>query len=846
MSIQLTDKAKEIIALSRQEAIKANCSSIRPLHILLGILQYESCLAYKILTALEVPIAHLRIALEKTEHATHEEEPTMIKQKEPIQANSITLDPSVSVLLKLTQQYAKVLQSKAIGTEHMLLATLKNMDTNLLEVLESFGVTYEKIEKIIIHRLGEYYVIDNQNRNMPIARSEDATNETAGDPPNKHTTMLDHDQSLATPILNSCGKDLSKLAAEGKLVPVIGRKKEIERVMQILIRCKKNNALLIGEPGVGKTAIAEGLALAIMQGKVAKPLLDKRVISLDIATLIAGTKYRGQFEERMKGLIQELTQSNQFILFIDEIHTIVGAGSASGSLDVANILKPALARGEIQCIGATTLSEYKQHIEKDGALTRRFQTVQIEQTTIKETVAILHALQPGYETYHAVSYTPEVLEACANFSAAYISNRLLPDKAIDIMDEVGARVKMHHWQVPIKITKLAETIESIKVKKNHAVQSQLYEEAAQLRDQEKKLYEKLAIEKTKLEQKVSKKRYPVSCLDVAAVVAETTGIPIERIMHQSNDLLLHLSKHLKAEIIGQDNAIEKVSKSLQRAQIGLQDSNRPLGVFMFLGPTGVGKTALAKTLARQFFNNPSALIRLDMSEYMEKFTVSRLIGAPPGYVGYEEGGQLTEKIRNHPYSVILLDEIEKAHSDVYNILLQMMDEGILTDGLGRKIDCRHAIIIMTSNVGAKELDNIAIGFQGNEKPNHQEVLREKVQKALQSTFSPEFINRLDDVIVFHSLTPKDIDKIVKNQLVALKNRVKNLGYHLIIKKNAIDFLGKKGYDAKYGIRPLKRVLQNYVEDAVTQQIIQGKILPGETLVIDKVKEADHLRLTKKK
>ncbi|ACE05875.1 hypothetical protein Aasi_0465 [Candidatus Amoebophilus asiaticus 5a2] len=829
MPINLTHKAKEIIALSRKEALKLHSNSIRPLHILLGILQYESCLAYKILFALGIPMEELRIALEKSEQQEHEED--MIDNG---QVNGIKLTHEIESLLKLTQQYAKALKSEAIGTEHILLAALKNADVHTKYILDQFNVTYEAIERVIVHRLGQYYIVAQE-----MEESRDDASENMDDSEDSTTSKHKDIEKTRTPILDNFSRDLSKLAEEGKLDPIIGRKKEIERVAQILSRRRKNNALLIGEPGVGKTAIAEGLALQIMQGKVAKPLLGKRVVSLDVAALVAGTKYRGQFEERIKAIMNELVKSKQVILFIDELHTIVGAGSAAGSLDAANILKPALARGDIQCIGATTLSEYRQYIEKDGALTRRFQSVRVEPTTIVESIEILNNLKDTYEEYHSVTYTPEVIKACVDLADRYISNRLLPDKAIDVMDEVGASVHMHNIQVPSKIAKLADNIELIKANKNKAVRNQKYEEAAQLRDQEKKLYEKFELEKTKWEQELKSKRYPITTDDVAAVIASTTGIPLERIAHQKDIHISTLKQQLQARIVGQDVAIDKVVKTIQRTHIGLQDPNKPLGTFMFLGPTGVGKTELAKALAATLFTNKEALIRIDMSEYMEKFNVSRLIGAPPGYVGYEEGGQLTEKIRKNPYSVVLLDEIEKAHPDIYNVLLQMMDDGVLTDGLGRRIDCRHAIIIMTSNVGARDLQNAGIGFQGTGE-NTEEIMKEKVEKALQRTFSPEFINRLDDIVIFRPLTPTDIVQIVDIQLQELVKRATKLGYQLEIKPSAKAFLGKQGYDVKYGIRPLKRTIQQYVEDPITEQVLQGNARAGSTIVIEHKKDGDAL------
>lgn len=838
MPINLTHKAKEIIALSRQEAIKLHSASMKPIHILLGILQYKSCLAYKILSALGTPMEELSHMLKTADQPTYEE----ALRGDNLHANSIQLTPEVEDLLKLTQQYAKALKSEAVGTEHILLAVLKFADITTSHILHEYNITYEAVERIVVQRLGEYYVVAQEME------------ETIGEIPGNlednmenvaSSTKTADSEKAKTPVLSSFSRDLSRLAEEGRLDPIIGRKKEIERVAQILSRRRKNNALLIGEPGVGKTAIAEGLALRIMQGKVAKPLLNKRVLSLDVAALVAGTKYRGQFEERLKAIISELLKSKQIILFIDELHTIVGAGSAAGALDAANILKPALARGDIQCIGATTLSEYRQYIEKDGALTRRFQLIMVDPTTVTESIEILNNLKETYENYHAVTYSPDAIKACVDLAERYISNRLLPDKAIDVMDEAGASVHMRHMQVPIKLSRLTEEIEVVKINKNKAVKNQQYEEAAQLRDKEKNLYERLALARAKWEEELNTKKYPITVDDIATVIADTTGIPRQRISHQKDTQIRHLKQELQARIIGQDAAIDKVVKTIQRTHVGLQDPHRPLGVFMFLGPTGVGKTELAKSLAMNLFANKDALIRIDMSEYMEKFTVSRLIGAPPGYVGYEEGGQLTEKIRQHPYSVILLDEIEKAHPDVFNILLQLMDDGVLTDGLGRKIDCRHAVIIMTSNIGARDLQSSNIGFQ-HQGVDGQTIINEKVQKALRGTFSPEFINRLDDVVLFRALTSTDIRQIVDIQLQKLSKRAATLGYQLAVKPRAKEFLGQKGYDALYGVRPLKRIIQQHIEDAITEQVLAGRIQGGDTIHIDYKKGSDQLSFTVKR
>ena len=836
MFINLTHKAKEIIILSRKEALKLHSHSIRPVHMLLGILQYESCLAYKILVALGTSISELREELEKEDQQKYLIEKRYNSSIHYTEEEELQLTYEMENLLKLTQKYAQALKSQVVGTEHILLAILKSVDVHTSHILSGFHITYEVIERIIVHRVGEYYVISQELEGMSGEETKDADDKIQDKDSIPHTET----EQNKTPILSSFSRDLSKLAEEGKLDPIVGRKKEIERVAQLLSRRRKNNALLIGEPGVGKTAIAEGLALQIMQGKVAKPLLNKRVMSLDLAALISGTKYRGQFEERIKNIMNELIKYKQIILFIDEIHTIVGAGGASGSLDAANILKPALARGEIQCIGATTLSEYRQYIEKDGALSRRFQVVMVEPTTIPETIDILNNLKQSYEAYHSVSYPPEILKICVELADRYISNRLLPDKAIDVMDEVGASVYMRNRKTSNKLTKLVNDIEIIKERKNKAVKDQQYEEAAHLRDCQKKMQQKLSIEETKWEQQLKTQKHTITVEDIATVISGITGIPMQRIMHQQDNYLTKLQKLLKAKIIGQEPAIEKVVKTIQRTHIGLQNPNKPLGTFIFLGPTGVGKTELAKTLALALFANKNALIRIDMSEYMEKFNVSRLIGAPPGYIGYEEGGQLTEKIRKNPYSVVLLDEIEKAHPEIYNVILQMMDDGILTDGMGRKIDCRHTIIIMTSNIGARELQSADIGFQSSGQQNIQEVMRSKVEKALQNTFSPEFINRLDDIILFKSLNPVDIRKIVDIQLHELIQRASTLGYQIEIRQSARNFLAIKGYDAKYGIRPLKRTIQQYVEDLITEQVLQKNLHIGDMVIIEYKKNEDTL------
>jgi ATP-dependent Clp protease ATP-binding subunit ClpC len=649
-----------------------------------------------------------------------------------------------------------------------------------------------------------------------------------------------------TPVLDNFGRDLTKMAEDDKLDPIIGREKEIERVAQILSRRKKNNPILIGEPGVGKTAIAEGLALRIVQKKVSRILFNKRVVTLDLASLVAGTKYRGQFEERMKAVMNELEKSPNVILFIDELHTIVGAGGASGSLDASNMFKPALARGEIQCIGATTLDEYRQYIEKDGALARRFQMVMVDATSPEETIQILNNIKDKYEDHHNVIYTDAAIEGCVKLSDRYISDRFLPDKAIDVLDEAGARVHIMNINVPEDILRLESEVENIKAEKNRVVKSQKYEEAAQLRDKEKKLLEQLDEAKVKWEDESKTKRFTVDEDHVAEVIAMMTGIPAKRVAQKEGNKLLNMGEELKGRVIGQEEAIKKLTKAIQRTRVGLKDPKKPIGSFIFLGPTGVGKTELAKTLATYLFDKEDSLIRIDMSEYMEKFSVSRLVGAPPGYVGYEEGGQLTEKVRRKPYSVVLLDEIEKAHPDVFNILLQVLDDGILTDGLGRRVDFRNTIIIMTSNIGVRDLKDFGagIGFANRAKAdNMDEIMKSTIQSALKKAFSPEFLNRLDDVVVFNSLSKEHIFQIIDISLGKLFHRITDLGYKIELTEKAKDFLANKGYDQQYGARPLNRAIQKYLEDAIAEEILKGDLSEGDVIIADYVDEATELTLS---
>jgi ATP-dependent Clp protease ATP-binding subunit ClpC len=725
----------------------------------------------------------------------------------------------------------------------LLLAILRDGDNLGGQILQKFQLNYEQTKEML------EYQLTGQKPVMERPETDDDDERIFGGNTGGYQQKGEqkNPEKSKTPVLDNFGRDLTKFAEAGKLDPIVGREKEIERVAQILSRRKKNNPILIGEPGVGKTAIAEGLALRIVQKKVSRILFGKRVVTLDLASLVAGTKYRGQFEERMKAVMNELEKSPDVILFIDEIHTIVGAGGASGSLDASNMFKPALARGDIQCIGATTLDEYRQYIEKDGALARRFQMVMVEATSIEETIEILNNIKDKYEDHHHVSYTQGALEAAVKLSERYITDRYLPDKAIDVLDEVGARVHISNISVPQDILFLEEQVELIKKEKNQVVKSQRYEEAAQLRDREKKLLEQLDKAKMSWEEEAKSKRYTVTEDHVGDVVAMMTGIPVKRVNMNDGEKILNMGDALRGRIVGQDPAVEKLVKSIQRTRVGLKDPKKPIGSFIFLGPTGVGKTELAKTLATYLFDKEDALVRIDMSEYMEKFSISRLVGAPPGYVGYEEGGQLTEKIRRKPYSVILLDEIEKAHPDVYNILLQVLDDGILTDSLGRRVDFRNTIIIMTSNIGVRDLKDFGtgIGFATKSRTDNQDdIVKSTIQNALKKTFSPEFLNRLDDVIVFNSLSREDIHKIIDIALGRLIARITNIGYNISLTEKAKDFLSEKGYDQQYGARPLNRAIQKYVEDPLAEEILKGDVREGDTIIVDYSGEGEALSFSR--
>ncbi len=824
MEAKFSNRVKEVISLSREEALRLGHDYIGTEHLLLGMIREGEGVAISLLKKLGVSLEELRTTIEQATKGTS------INNVKNL-AN-IPLTRQSEKVLKITYLEAKIFKSQLIGTEHLLLSILRDEDNLATQILEKFDINYEVVKELL-----EY-----QTEN-PMASSSDTD-----DPDEDSSSRIfggggsgssreggKQGEKSRTPVLDNFGRDLTRLAEDNKLDPIVGREKEIERVAQILSRRKKNNPILIGEPGVGKTAIAEGLALRIIQKKVSRVLFGKRVVTLDLASLVAGTKYRGQFEERMKAVMNELEKAPEVILFIDELHTIVGAGGASGSLDASNMFKPALARGEIQCIGATTLDEYRQYIEKDGALARRFQVVMVDATTPEETIEILNNIKERYEEHHHVNYTEEAIDSCVKLSDRYISDRFLPDKAIDVLDEAGARVHINNIHVPEDIIKLEESIENIKKEKNKVVKSQKYEEAAQLRDKEKKLLEQLAVAKEKWEEETKTKRYTVNEDNVAEVIAMMTGVPTKRIAQNESAKLLNMGEELSSRVIGQNDAIKKLTKAIQRTRVGLKDPKKPIGTFIFLGPTGVGKTELAKVLSTFLFDKEDTLVRIDMSEYMEKFSVSRLVGAPPGYVGYEEGGQLTEKVRRKPYSVVLLDEIEKAHPDVFNILLQVLDDGILTDGLGRRVDFRNTIIIMTSNIGVRDLKDYGsgIGFATTSKAQSEdELMKSTIQNALKKAFSPEFLNRLDDVIVFNSLSKEHIHEIIDITLAKLFSRIDALGYKIELTDNAKDFIADKGYDPQYGARPLNRAIQKYLEDPLAEEILKADFNNNDVIVAD--------------
>jgi len=847
MEAKFSPRVKDVISYSREEALRLGHDFIGVEHLLLGIIREGEGTAIQIMKNLGIDLKELRRIVESSTRSSSAKSGNL---------GNIPLVKQAEKVLKITYLEAKLFKSPTIGTEHLLLSILKDEDNVATRSLSKFRVDYDTVREELEERgAGENY--PGNDLNTPRAEfpgpSDDDDEDMGGSfsgggggGPRRAS-----DSKSKTPVLDNFGRDLTKMAEDDKLDPIVGREKEIERVSQVLSRRKKNNPVLIGEPGVGKSAIAEGLALRIVQRKVSRVLFDKRIVSLDVASLVAGTKYRGQFEERMKAVMNELEKSPEVILFIDEIHTIVGAGGASGSLDASNMFKPALARGEIQCIGATTLDEYRQYIEKDGALERRFQKVMVEPTTEEETIQILNNIKEKYEEHHSVDYTDDAIKACVTLTSRYISDRHLPDKAIDALDEVGSRVHITNIKVPQEIIDAEKKIEEIKEEKNRVVRSQKYEEAAKLRDKERGLIENLETAKTKWEEEAKNHRVTVTIDHVEEVVAMMTGIPMQRIAEKESGRLAKMNEELHDSVIGQSNAVGKVVKAIQRNRAGLKDPNKPIGSFIFLGPTGVGKTQLAKELAKYLFHTEDALIRIDMSEYMEKFAISRLIGAPPGYIGYEEGGQLTEKVRRHPYSIILLDEIEKAHPDVFNLLLQALDDGQLTDSLGRKIDFRNTILIMTSNIGARQLSDFGtgVGFGTRARiENENSAQQAVIQNALKKAFAPEFLNRIDDVVIFNSLSKEDIHKIIDIELGKLYKRINSLGYEVKLSDTAKDFIADKGFDDKFGARPLKRAIQKYVEDPMAEEIINSNLEEGDTIHIGKKKDAEeiNIRITKGK
>ena len=827
MDDNFSPRVKEVITFSKEEALRLGHDFIGTEHLMLGILRDGNGKAINILNNLSVDLEHLRKRVEILSPAS----PNMTVNNDK---RNLQLTIQAERALKTTFLEAKVFKSVSISTAHLLLCILRNENDPTTKLLNKLKIDYDvaKEQYLNMTPINDDFIENlpkNESYNEDSGQDDSFKEGSFNNPANKSN------KKSKTPVLDNFGRDLTEMAEEGKLDPIVGREKEIERVSQILSRRKKNNPLLIGEPGVGKSAIAEGLALRIIQKKVSRILFGKRVVTLDLASLVAGTKYRGQFEERMKAVMNELEKNDDIILFIDEIHTIVGAGGATGSLDAANMFKPALARGEIQCIGATTLDEYRQYIEKDGALERRFQKVIVEPTTVEETITILHNIKNKYEDHHNVTFTDDAIEACVKLTDRYMSDRFLPDKAIDALDEAGSRVHITNIDVPKQILELERQLEEVKELKSSVVKRQKYEEAARLRDDEKRIEKDLAIAQEQWEEDSKNNRIEVSEDNVADVVSMMSGIPVNRIAQTESNKLAKLPELIQGKVIGQNEAVMKIARSIQRNRAGLKDPNRPIGSFIFLGQTGVGKTQLAKVIAKELFDSEDALIRIDMSEYMEKFAISRLIGAPPGYVGYEEGGQLTEKVRRKPYSVVLLDEIEKAHPDVFNMMLQVLDDGFLTDSLGRKIDFRNTIIIMTSNIGARQLKDFGqgVGFGTAAKTAQADDHNKSViENALKKAFAPEFLNRIDDVIVFNSLEKEDINQIIDIEMEKLIVRVKDLGYTLNISDKAKDFIAEKGFDKQFGARPLKRAIQKYVEDTLAEEIITTKISVGDEIFMD--------------
>lgn len=845
MEAKFSQHVKDVLTYSREEALRVGNEYIGVEHLVLGILRDGEGLAIQILNYLGVDLSELRKTIEK--YITTNAKPGTRKPE------NLPLVKQAERALKLTYLEAKLFNSNLIGTEHLLLAILKDEDNLVSITLEKQGVDYESVRNELQSLRSDIETINKSSEEIGNSdpkdqfsgdQSDDEFEDKGFKPPKKQG-----DTKSKTPVLDNFGRDLTRAAEEGRLDPIVGRERELERISQILSRRKKNNPILIGEPGVGKSAIAEGLASRIVQRKVSRALFSKRVITLDLASIVAGTKYRGQFEERMKAVLNELEKNPDIILFIDEIHTLVGAGNASGSLDASNMFKPALARGEIQCIGATTLDEYRQYIEKDGALERRFQKIIIDPTTVEETTTILHNIKEKYEDHHLVKYTDEAIRSCVTLTNRYISDRYLPDKAIDALDEAGARVHITNMHVPSRIIQIETRIEEIKSEKTKAINSQKFEEAARFRDIERKLQDELEQEKKNWEIESSINREVVTEENVAEVVAMMTGIPMKRIAQSESKRLVNMDEELKGSVIGQDEAIKKIVKSIRRNRAGLKDPNKPIGSFIFLGPTGVGKTHLAKILARFLFDSEDALVRIDMSEYMEKFSISRLVGAPPGYVGYEEGGQLTEKVRRKPYSIVLLDEIEKAHPDVFHLLLQVLDDGLITDSLGRRIDFKNTIIIMTSNIGSRQVKDFGqgVGFNTTARESAKDKYSQSIiENALKKTFAPEFLNRVDDIVIFDSLKREHIHKIIDIELKSLFTRVRDLGYTLELTEKAKDFIVDKGWDEKFGARPLKRAIQKYVEDPLAEEIIGARLKEGDIILLDYSDEKTELELSIKR
>ncbi len=841
MDENFSTAAINAIRYSQQEALRLGYVSIGTEHIALGILRQGNPTVLGILEDNGIDIERLRRAFESLRPL---EDISRTPDPEEIEFN-----PQASRAIKLSYLQARMYREPKIAPVHILLSILKNQNDPVARIFEQNNLNYEKLSADYKHQLTGQY--GEQEEDVNSSLGNESYEEEEEDKP-RMFTVKENDPRAAkskTPVLDNFGRDLTVQAGEGKLDPVVGRTKEIERVCQILSRRKKNNPLLIGEPGVGKSAIAEGLALRIIRRQVPRVLFGKRVVTLDLASLVAGTKYRGQFEERMKAVMNELEKNRDVILFIDELHTIVGAGGAQGSLDASNMFKPALARGEIQVIGATTLDEYRQYIEKDGALERRFQKIIVEPATEAETLEILENIKDKYEQHHSVRYTEEALKACVSMTVRYVTDRFLPDKAIDALDEAGSRVHISHMQVPEEVSSLEKELEDVRNRKIEAVQAQDFENAARLRDLEKDVEKHLAARQEEWEQQVKANPETVSEEDVADVVSMMSGVPVKRVGGSESQRLAQLGERIKGKLIGQDEAVDKVVRAIIRNRAGIKDPNKPIGTFIFLGQTGVGKTQLAKVLAGELFDSPDALVRVDMSEYMEKFAVSRLVGAPPGYVGYEEGGQLTEKVRRRPYCVVLLDEIEKAHPDVYNILLQIFDEGFVTDSLGRKVDFRNTIIILTSNIGARQLKDFGqgVGFDTRARQSQaSENERKTIEAALKKTFAPEFVNRIDEVVTFNALTKEDMHRIIDIELEGLYRRIGTMGYSAEVSPAARELIISRGYDRQYGARPLKRALQMLVEDVVAQQIVTEGILPGDSFTIDVSADGQSTILVKKK